>query len=411
MPPAKKKTSKISARIFRSDLFRFLEQFTRTRSSAASWHEDLQLDMLVPMADLARLRWNAREGFLAAVGRWYAGNKRPSRGGHFDFGSQGRFGDGDRHDGVEIIAAPIEKCVRLNVGDDLQSPGGAPFVPAFHLPTRARAIRSLGGNATSIVSTRRISPPLRAALYFERVGAAACADRWIAFRLPAGLRHLSRTAACRAALRLPDASRAMAIRAGVEARDGKLLHGSVHGFPERDFDLVFQARARLRIRRGRFGRRCTAAKILAEKIAETGARAATAAASSKIKSAEIEIYVIAVRGTRRSARARSFKTKLIVHLPLLGVGEDVVRFLHLLEFFFRRFVARVQVRMIFSGKLPVGLPDLLLRRLAGDAEQLVVVLFCRSGHKLVTGDRYLVTRPPKTCRFVGRGFSRDIQGA
>ena len=151
----------------------------------------------------------------------------------------------------------------------------------------------------------------------------------------------------------------------------------MHGFPESNFDLVFEAGAGFRARR-RLGRRATAAEILAEQIAE--ARAATASASAKIESAEIEMHVVAARAPWHSTRARSFKTILIVHLAFLGVGQDVVGFLHLFELFFRGFIARIKVRMIFPGKLAVGLPDFLLRRLAGDAQEFVVILFSCSGH-------------------------------
>ena len=38
--------------------------------------------------------------------------------------------------------------------------------------------------------------------------------------------------------------------------------------------------------------------------------------------------------------------------------------------------------MIFPGKLPVRLPDFLLRRLARDAQEIVVILFSGRGHEI-----------------------------
>jgi hypothetical protein len=44
-----------------------------------------------------------------------------------------------------------------------------------------------------------------------------------------------------------------------------------------------------------------------------------------------------------------------------SVAQDVVGFLNVLEAVFGGFIARIEVRMIFAGELPVRLPDLVLR--------------------------------------------------
>jgi len=99
------------------------------------------------------------------------------------------------------------------------------------------------------------------------------------------------------------------------------------------------------------------------------------------------VNVARILRARDSCGSGSFKAKLIVHLPLLGVGQYVVGFLHLLELFFRGFVAGVKVGMIFTREFPVGLPDFFLRGLAGDAQQFVVVLFASRCHRVsVTSD-------------------------
>src|SRR5690606_15984755 len=65
---------------------------------------------------------------------------------------------------------------------------------------------------------------------------------------------------------------------------------------------------------------------------------------------------------------------LVVLLALFRIRQDVVRRVDLLEPRFRRLVARVHVRVILPGKPAVGGADLLVARVALDAENLVVVL-------------------------------------
>src|ERR1700674_5233685 len=119
--------------------------------------------------------------------------------------------------------------------------------------------------------------------------------------------------------------------------------------------------------------RPAAAEELAEQIAE--AWPCAPAPSSEIESPEIEMHIAGVRSLGHSACAWRFEAELIVHLAFFGVGEDVVSFLHLLELFFRGFIAGIQVGVIFAGELSVSLPDFFLRGLARDAQQIVVVLF------------------------------------
>ncbi len=69
------------------------------------------------------------------------------------------------------------------------------------------------------------------------------------------------------------------------------------------------------------------------------------------------------------------EAELIVHLPFFAIGKDIVGFLYLLELFFRRFVAGIQVWMIPAGKFSVGLANLFLAGLAAHAQQFVIILF------------------------------------
>src|SRR4029077_6398909 len=129
----------------------------------------------------------------------------------------------------------------------------------------------------------------------------------------------------------------------------QLFHRSAHRFRKRNVDLVFQ------IRSGLFFSCCLrgilAAATLAEQIAETcpASRACSPASAAKIESPEIEVNIfgrsaaIASPGRGPASLPRHIESELVLHLPLLGVRQYLVRFLDLLEFFFRGFVAGIQI--------------------------------------------------------------------
>src|SRR5208282_2443274 len=105
----------------------------------------------------------------------------------------------------------------------------------------------------------------------------------------------------------------------------------------------------------------------------------SASSAAEIKAAEIEMNVLGrnvVFAARRNATGTGrVEAELVIHLALLRVRKDFVGFLNLLELFLRRFVAGIQVRVILAGELSVSLADFLERRLARNAEQLVIILF------------------------------------
>ena len=85
-------------------------------------------------------------------------------------------------------------------------------------------------------------------------------------------------------------------------------------------------------------------------------------------------------GTERvgAAPARALElvpvgTEGVVLLALLGVREDRVRLVHVLEPLLGGLVARVAVGMVLAGELPEGLLDVGLGRGPRDAEDLVVI--------------------------------------
>jgi hypothetical protein len=65
---------------------------------------------------------------------------------------------------------------------------------------------------------------------------------------------------------------------------------------------------------------------------------------------------------------------LVVFPSLLGVGEDFVDLLNLLEALLGAGVIRVSIRVVLSDQPPVSLPDLVPGGTPGYPEQLVKIL-------------------------------------
>ena len=66
--------------------------------------------------------------------------------------------------------------------------------------------------------------------------------------------------------------------------------------------------------------------------------------------------------------------ELVEARSLVGVAEDLVCLVDVLKLTLRGLIARIDVRVILTGKATVGLFDLVLRRLTLDPEDLIVVL-------------------------------------
>src|SRR4029079_9970423 len=74
-----------------------------------------------------------------------------------------------------------------------------------------------------------------------------------------------------------------------------------------------------------------------------------------------------------AAGLRPGVAELVVHLPLLRVGQDLVGLGQFLEFGLRLLVPGVLVRVVLLGELAVRLLDLVGGRAAADAQDFVVV--------------------------------------
>src|ERR1700730_17118796 len=137
----------------------------------------------------------------------------------------------------------------------------------------------------------------------------------------------------------------MARLAVIKARDRRRFHRTAHSVPEINLELVFQVAAGF-VLRFHPGASASTAEKLAEEIAEARSAAPRARAAAKIKSPTIKVDAglsVARARSTRPARGKvvAVEAVLVVHLPLFGIGEDVVGFLQLLEFFFRGFIARI----------------------------------------------------------------------
>src|SRR4029078_3719320 len=102
-------------------------------------------------------------------------------------------------------------------------------------------------------------------------------------------------------------------------------------------------------------------------------RAQEVAEASPEDVAEVEVAEVDVDAAwarpRRAAGVR--RAAAVVCLPLLGVREDVVRGLHLLEALLGALVPLVRVRVELARELAVRLLDLVGRRALFDAERVV----------------------------------------
>src|SRR4030088_2107905 len=96
----------------------------------------------------------------------------------------------------------------------------------------------------------------------------------------------------------------------------------------------------------------------------------------KIETAETHVRTLAVALPRSLTGGHTvlrIEPELIVHLPFLGIIQDVIGFLYVLETILGRLIPRIQIRMIFTGKLPVCLPNLIFGSFPLHAECLVVI--------------------------------------
>src|SRR5260370_40981602 len=91
---------------------------------------------------------------------------------------------------------------------------------------------------------------------------------------------------------------------------------------------------------------------------------------------------------RRESATHSGVTKAVIERSFLGVGEDGVRFAHLLELLLGVGIVRVPVRMQLQSKFAVGALQLRFCHRPAHTEDFVIVTFCVCGQNgLPTNER------------------------
>src|SRR6266540_2928290 len=151
----------------------------------------------------------------------------------------------------------------------------------------------------------------------------------------------------------------MALRAGGLELDGHVHLRTLERVLERQVDRRLDVRAAL----------AALALLRAAPLAPAEHAAEDVGEVAEIEIArEVEVEVARAGST---AAAGAVRAEGVVLLPLVGVLEHVVGGLHFLEARLRLGVARVLVRMVLAGELPVRLLDLVLRGALLDAEDVV----------------------------------------
>lgn len=182
----------------------------------------------------------------------------------------------------------------------------------------------------------------------------------------------------------------MAGAARFDAGEGDLALAAKGRVLKADLDLTDDVLA-LRRASSTAGRRRAAAEEIAEDIAEIP-EAAEAAAS---KSAEARVRI--------EIRVDAREAVLVVPGLFIGVGQDLIRLVDLLELFLGGLVAGVLIGVVFHGQLAVGLFDLGVGRVFLDAQHLVIISFVLICHTIspqirwVTADRGGHAAPVKLC--------------
>ena len=196
-------------------------------------------------------------------------------------------------------------------------------------------------------------------------GRAGLLDREEALRHP----HLAAAVAAAAGLGLRAGlgAGALAGLAGLHRRHADLRLGAARRVLEREFEVVAQVGAAID------AVAAAPAALRAEDLAEDVAEGVGEAAEALRPAAE------AARprpGTEARRRVDAGVPELVVGGALLGVGEDLVGLLRLLEFLLGTLVVRVAVRVVLHRELAVGLLDVLFGRVPVDAQNRVVVALC-----------------------------------
>ena len=147
--------------------------------------------------------------------------------------------------------------------------------------------------------------------------------------------------------------------------EGYLLLASEGGFLEINREIVSERRARLAL--STRGTRAATAEERGEDILESTRSA------EYVGEIPVDIRVVASGPALEVVHAT--EAELVIRLPLLGIGEDLVRLARFLESLLRVLVIGMGIGMISQGDLPICLLYLFLCSRLGHAKNLVIISF------------------------------------
>src|ERR1017187_2550089 len=376
------------ARVFGIQAGHFAEELARAFVARIGSHEGHFHDLIAALAG-ARVEhaFFAEAELLAVHGSLRNLQQGASvNGGNFDLGAERRFRNRHGNLNLDVIALAVEKRMFRHPGGDVEIARGCAHGAGVALARHAQAIyTSPDRKSTRLNSSHRCDAAFAAAggAGVAQLAGSAAARAGEAELHGAG--HLGDVAGTMA-LRAGDftsaaRTRAVAGAADFVAVDVELGLGAADGLPEVDIHYIFEIAA---LFRGglRLLRRALAAEELREDIAEAAGIGAPATREliGKIEPVEIHSRVRIGRARRGPGEsALGIETVLVVHLALLGVAENVVSFLHLLETIFGGLVPRIQIRVVFARQFAIGLADVIRGGFARYAQRFVIVVLGRRG--------------------------------
>src|SRR5262245_47579247 len=379
----------VRARIVAAQRLQFFVQLTLRRRRARR-HDDLRAHELVagaPALDARHAVAGQPECPAARGARRHLHRDLSPEGRHLHAGAQHGLGRRDRQLEVDVVALALEERMRRDGDNQVEiaaaTGGGGAFAGDPNPLARANTRRDLHvERARHAVPAAAVAR--RARLSVHVAGAVAGRTRLVELHREAlqcsGVRLLERD--LDGGLHVLAANRAPAPAARTET-----------AAPQQVLDVETTAAPRPRATAAHAGAQIPEDR--AEEVREVFGVAA----------AVLDTEAASRRTARRRLReALPVGTERVVSPPLLGVGEDLVGLVDLLEAV-RRVLALGDVRMVLARELAVGGLQRLVVGLPVDAEDLVVVLVLDSHPKRSVADGFGVAaqRPPRRrgVRFAG----------
>src|SRR5580765_8257803 len=283
-------------------LLQLLPQLSRAHI-VRGWDHDLDLHDFVPALFFARGRryaFLAQPQLLPALRSWRDLQLRPPVDrGHFNLGSQCGFPGRHRNCDVNVITFAAKNRMVAHADDDIKIACRSAVRSGVALAGQANALPV--ACARFYADFQRFSALHCAFTVAHRAGrlhltaAAGPGTHDVELHPAAGLRDLAAAVALRACGGSSHHAAAVAVCAGIKARDVQAHDRSADRIPETDVDLVLKVGAAFRS--GFRGRAAPSAKDAGENIAESARSlpAAGAAEIGEIEPAEIEALTPAAR--------------------------------------------------------------------------------------------------------------------